>query len=57
MLVIEHDMSLIMGLCDRVQVLVEGRTVATGTPSQIQRHPEVRRAYLGSEEEHAVARG
>jgi branched-chain amino acid transport system ATP-binding protein len=54
-LVVEHDMSLIMGLCDRVHVLVEGRTAAVGKPAEIRQHPEVRRAYLGSEEDHVIA--
>jgi branched-chain amino acid transport system ATP-binding protein len=56
MLVIEHDMSLIMGLCDRVQVLAEGRTIAVGTPAEVRQHPEVRRAYLGEEREQPDAR-
>jgi ABC-type branched-subunit amino acid transport system ATPase component len=47
-LVIEHNMALIMGLCDRVQVLEEGRTLALGTPAEVARDPEVRRAYLGA---------
>ena len=47
LLVVEHDMSLIMGLCDRVQVLVEGSTIAVDVPAKIHAHPTVRRAYLG----------
>ena len=46
-LVIEHNMTLIMGLCDRVQVLEHGRTIAVGTPVEISGNAEVRRAYLG----------
>jgi branched-chain amino acid transport system ATP-binding protein len=49
-LVIEHNMTLIMELCDRVQVLEHGRVIAVGTPSQIASDGAVRRAYLGAEE-------
>jgi len=47
-LVIEHNVGLIMGLCDRVQVLDQGQTIAIGTPEEVQRNPAVRNAYLGS---------
>jgi len=49
-LLVEHDMKLVMGLCDRVVVLNYGVRIAEGTPAEIQRHPEVVRAYLGSGE-------
>ena len=46
-LVIEHNMDVIMSLCDRVWVLAEGRNLAHGTPSEIQTNPDVLEAYLG----------
>lgn len=45
--VVEHDLRLIMKLCDRIQVLDQGRTIGTGEPTQIARDPVVVRAYLG----------
>jgi len=47
-LVIEHNMVLVMNLCDRIQVLDSGRTIATGTADAIRNDANVRRAYLGS---------
>ena len=44
---IEHKMDIIMSVSDRVSVMHFGRLIAEGTPEEIQRNPEVRRAYLG----------
>ncbi len=46
-LVIEHNMDVIMSLCDRVWVLAEGTNLADGTPEEIQNNPDVLEAYLG----------
>jgi branched-chain amino acid transport system ATP-binding protein len=46
-LLIDHNVPLIMGVCDRIHVLDEGRTLAAGTPDEIRKNVDVANAYLG----------
>ena len=48
-LIIDHDMSLIMKLCNRLHVLESGRTIAEGSIESVKKHPEVIKAYLGKD--------
>jgi branched-chain amino acid transport system ATP-binding protein len=48
-LLIEHDMKLVMGICERIIVLDHGQIIAQGLPDEVRRHPDVLKAYLGEE--------
>ncbi|MGA7881161.1 MAG: ABC transporter ATP-binding protein [Terrimicrobiaceae bacterium] len=49
LLIVEHDMSVVFGLADRISVLVYGQIIASGTPEEIRGNPQVKQAYLGEE--------
>ncbi|OPL14659.1 MAG: ABC transporter ATP-binding protein [Firmicutes bacterium ML8_F2] len=52
--IVEHDMDIIMNICDRIIVMRDGSMLTQGTPAEVRSNPEVIEAYLGSEGEKAV---
>jgi branched-chain amino acid transport system ATP-binding protein len=51
LVMVEHDMGVVFDLADRISVMVYGKIIASGTPTEIRTNPEVREAYLGQEAE------
>jgi ABC-type branched-subunit amino acid transport system ATPase component len=48
-LLVEHDMKVVMGICERLYVLDQGKVLASGTPEEIRANPKVITAYLGED--------
>jgi branched-chain amino acid transport system ATP-binding protein len=56
-LLIEHDMKMVMDISDRILVINFGRMITEGTPEEVQKHPEVLKAYLGEQDDLSAAAG
>lgn len=56
LILVEHDMGLVMDIADRVMVVDFGRKIAEGPPAEVQRNPDVIRAYLGEDFQSAELR-
>jgi ABC-type branched-subunit amino acid transport system ATPase component len=50
LVLVEHDMDMVLGICDYIYVIDRGILIAQGTPAEIQRDPAVIASYLGTEE-------
>jgi ABC-type branched-subunit amino acid transport system ATPase component len=49
-IIVDHNLRLVMGICDQVVVMDAGRVIASGDPAAVQADPAVRAAYLGAAE-------
>jgi ABC-type branched-subunit amino acid transport system ATPase component len=56
-LLVDHDMDLVLNVCDRVHVIEGGRHIASGTPDEVRSHERVAAAYLGTHTTQAAHRG
>ena len=55
MFLVEHDMSMVMGVCDYIYVINFGANLAEGTPAEVRANPDVVAAYLGEDHDDAAA--